>query len=166
MASDIKFFRLFVIASVTLYPALCILLFYLLIIYLYSGEFDTLTILFLSTFLIYLVNAVIVLQLLRKYPADRISNAFEASIYVAAIFSFISTPISGLFDFTIVDAYTGMDTPEKDIMRPLMLVSTIASAFAMACSFYIAINSFRLLKLIKKNRITLAQQIKNIGAGE
>lgn len=166
MASEIKFFRLFVIASLILYPALCILLFYLLIIYLYSGEFDTLTILFLSTFLIYLVNAVIVLELLRKYPADRISNALEAIIYVAAILSFISTPISGFFDFTIVNVYTGMDTPEKDILRPLMLVSTIASAFATACSFYIAINSFRLLKLIKKNRITLAQQIKNIEAGE
>ena len=166
MASDIKFFRLFVIASVILYPALCVLLFYLLIIYLYSGEFDTLTMLFLSTFLIYLLNAVIVLQLIRKYPSDRISNAFEAFIYVAAFLSFISTPISGLFDFTIVNVYRVMDTPEKDILRPLMLASTIASAFATGCSFYIAINSFRLLKLIKKSRITLAQQIKNIGAGE
>ncbi len=166
MASDIKFFRLFVIASVILYPALCLLLFYLLIIYLYSGQFDTLTILFLSSFLIYLVNAVIVLQLVRKYPADGISNVFEASIYVAAILSFISTPIAVLFDITIVNVYTGMGTPEKDILRPLMLVSTIASAFATASSFYIAVNSFRLLKLIKKNRITFAQQIKNIGAAE
>jgi hypothetical protein len=47
-----------------------------------------------------------------------------------------------------------------------MLVTTIASGFATACSFYIAINSLRLLKLIKKNRITFAQQIKNIGVGE
>jgi len=166
MASDIKFFRLFVIASVILYPALCFLLFYLLIIYLYSGQFDTLTILFLSTFLIYLVNAVIVLRLIRKYPADGISNTFEAFIYVTAILSFIFTPISMFFDFTIVNVYTGMNTPEKHILRPLMLVTTIASGFATACSFYIAINSFRLLKLIKKNRITLAQQIKNIGVGE
>ena len=166
MTSDIKFFGLFVIACVILYPMLCILLFYLLIIYLYSGQFDTLTILFLSTFLIYLVNAVIVLQLVRKYPADGISNAFEAFIYVAAILSFISTPISVFFNFTIVNVYTGMNAPEKDILRPLMLVSTIASAFATVCSFYIAINSFRLLNLIKKNRITLAQQIKNIGVGE
>jgi hypothetical protein len=166
MASDIKFFRQFVIASVILYPALCLLLFYLLIIYLYSGQFDTLTMLFLSTFLIYLVNAVTVLQLIRKYPADGISNAFEAFIYVAAILSFISTPIAIFFDFTIVNVYTGMGPPEKDILRPLMLISTIASAFATTCSFYIAINSFRLLKLIKKNRITLSQQIKNIGTGE
>jgi hypothetical protein len=113
-----------------------------------------------------LVNAVIVLQLIRKYPADRISNAFEAFIYMAAILSFIFTPVSVFFDFTIVNVYTGMGTPEKDILRPLMLVSTIASAFATACSFYIAINSFRLLKHIKENRITLAQQIKNIGASE
>ena len=165
MASDIKFFRLFVIASVIFYPASCLLLFYLLIIYLYSGQFDTLTILFLSTFLIYLVNAVIVLQLIRKYPADRISNAFEAFIYVAAIFSFLYTPISVFFDFTIVNVFREMDNPQKDILRPIMLLTTIASALATASSFYIAINSFRLLKLIKKNRITLAQQIKNIGAG-
>jgi glucan phosphoethanolaminetransferase (alkaline phosphatase superfamily) len=164
MASDIKFFRLFVVASVILYPALYLLLFYLLIIHLYSGQFDTLTILFLSSFLIFLGNAVIVLQLIRKYPADGISNAFEAFIYVAAILSFITTPIAVFFDFTIVNVYTGMSTPKKDILRPLMLVSTIASAFATA--FYIAINSFRLLKLIKKNRTILAQQIKNIGAGE
>jgi len=166
MASDIKFFRLFVILCVILYPALSLLLFYLFIIYLYSGQFDTLTILFLSTFLIYLLNAVIVLQFIRKYPSDLISNAFEAFIYVAAILSFIWTPIALFFDYTIVNVYTGMGTSEKDILRPLMLISTIASAFATACSFYIAINSFRLLKLINKNRITLAQQIKNIGAGE
>ena len=166
MASDIKFFQLFVIACVILYPALCLLLFYLLIIYLYSGQFDTLTILFLSGFLIYSLNAIIVLQLIRKYPADPISNGFEAFIYVAAILSFIYTPISVFFDFTIVNVYRGMGTPEKNILRPLMLVSTIASAFATTCTFYIAINSFRLLKLIKKNRLTLAQQIKNIGAAE
>ena len=166
MASYIKFFRLFVIASVIFYPASCLLLFYLLIIYLYYGQFDSLTILYLSTFLIYLVNAVIVLQLIRKYPADRISKAFEVFIYVTAILSFLYTPISVFFDFTIVNVYRGMDIPEKDILRPIMLVTTIASAFATACSFYIAINSLRLLKLIKKNRKTLAQQIKNIGAGE
>jgi|GEM_PF-6118600 len=164
MGPEIKFFRLFVIASIILYPALCLLLFYLLVIYLYSGAFDTLTTLFLSVFMIYMINALFVLGLIKKYPADRISNTIEAVIYIGAILSFFFTPISLFFDFTIINVYTEMATPEKEILRPLMLTSTIASLFAASCAIFTAINSFRLLKTIKKNRLALANEIKNIGS--
>jgi hypothetical protein len=113
-----------------------------------------------------MINALIVLWLVRKYPADYISNVLEAFVYISAILTFISIPVLVFFDFTIANVYTGMHTREKDILRPILLVSIIGSALGMACSAYITINSFRLLKHIKKNRIALAHQIKNIGVGE
>jgi hypothetical protein len=166
MGTEIKFFRLFVLASIFLYPALCLFLCYFLVFHQPSWNIDDLTILFLLTFIIYLINAIVVYRLILKYPAKHISNAFEGCIYLCAILSFIFNIISILFIFGISMAFSQLEAGGKDILRTFMIITSISSALSLSWAIYIAVNSFRLLKIIKKNWVTLVHEIKNIGSSE
>ena len=163
MESRIKFFQLILLISIFLNALLVFLNYFLLTGQSVRWETDDFFAFFILSFFIFLVNSVIVLLLLKKYPAQFVSNKLEGFVYLFAILTFIFT----LFDLLHIYVFTkiafDLKTKTGNPLPPILMFAAISSAIATILANFIAINSFRFLKTIKRNYWTLAHQIKNIG---
>lgn len=163
MNSRVRFFRLFAIVNIFLQSILAILVFYFLMVRHTSWDFDFMTALFFTQFIVYIIGSVIILFLINKHPAQNISNAFEGIIYLQAILIFIFNLISLLFIYLFIEIALSLDEERKRYLKPTFFLLSFFSLAASICAAYTAINSFRLLKTIKKNWSSLTNELKNIG---
>ena len=163
MESRLKFLHLVVLITIFLYALLLFLNYFLITGKIVTWKTDLFFMLFISSFIIFLINSIAVLLLLKKYPAHFVSNKFEGFLYLFAILTFLFALIDLLhiyaFTYIAFDLKKNRDSP----LAPIMMFASISSAIATISAIFIAINSFRLLKTIKRNYWTLAHQIKNIG---
>ena len=163
MESRLKFFQLTLLIGIFLNASLLFLNYFLLTGKVVRWETDDFFIFFILSFIVYLSSSIIVLLLLKKYPAQFVSNKLEGFVYLFAILTFIFA----LFDILHIYVFTkiafDLKTKTANPLSPILMFAAISSAIATILAIFIAINSFRLLRTIKRNYWTLAHQIKNIG---
>ena len=165
MESHVKIFRIFIIITIFLTFILLVSVYYFLVTRHPSWDIDFMTILFFLSFIIYLGNSIVVLLLIKKYPAQYISNTLEGLIYLFAILTFLFNLISVLFIYVFTENAFELEGERKKLLMPSLLFASISSGITTFCAAFTAINSFRILKIIKRNWWDLAKQIRNIGTG-
>ena len=163
MESRLKFFHLVVLITIFLNALLLFPNYFLITGKIVTWKTDLFFMLFILSFIIFLINSIVVLLLLKKYPAQFVSNKFEGFVYLFAILTFLFALIDMLhiyaFTYIAFDLKIKGDNP----LTPILMFAAISTTIATILAIFIAINSFRLLKTIKRNYWTLAHQIKNIG---
>jgi hypothetical protein len=125
---------------------------------------DTGILVLLASVVFFLISAIFVLFLLKKYPSQPISNIAEGLVFTFAIITFLLSLVDLLLVYVFFDIAMDLEKEKVNVVTTTLLFITIPSVIAVAAAVFIAINSFRLVKIIRRNRLNLAQEIKNIGA--
>lgn len=163
MESRLKFFHLVVLITIFLNALLFFLDYFLITGKVVIWKTDLLFMLFISSFVIFLINSIVALLLLKKYPAQFVSNKFEGFLYLFAILTFLFALIDLFHIYVFTGIAFALKKKREDLLAPILMFASISSSIATISAIFIAINSFRLLKTINRNYWALAQQIKNIG---
>jgi hypothetical protein len=163
MESWLKFFKLFLIITIFFDAVLSTVGFYLLTKYIPQLRSDTGILVLLSSAVFFMISAFFVLFLLKRYPSQPISNTAEGFVFTVAIITFLLSLVDLLLIYTFFDIAIDLQNNKKNLVTTVLLFISVPSVIAVASAVFIAINSFKLLKIIRKNRWNLAQQIKNIG---
>ena len=166
MSSQVKFHQLFVIMTLFLYPLLFASAALTFVLKFPRWDFDLITVLLFCTFLVYIGLAIVVHILIKKYPAGTVSNSLEGCIYVFAVLTFVSSAFTLFFILVLAQiAFEAHEEKEIVVRFPLLFISA-SSVLASFFGVFTAVYSFRLLKLIKRNCLELARQIKDIGSND
>jgi len=166
MESRLRFFKLFLAITIFLNAVLPILNYFLLTKDIPKWRSDGGVLFLISSLIFFLISSIFVLFLLKKYPSQFVSNKTEGLVFTFAIITFLVSLVD-LF-FTAAFFYIAIDLQNKGdnlISRTLLFVSG-SFVIAITCAIFVSVSSLRLLKIIRKNRLNLAQQIKNIGEVE
>jgi hypothetical protein len=163
MESGLKFFKIFLFITIFLNIILLGINYSVL-----SSAFPGLIsdpgiMLLLASLIFFSFAEVFVLILSKRYPHHPISNTIEGFIFTFSIITFLLVFVDLFIMYVFIDIAIDLQKRSDDLSSTLLLVS-VSFIIPIACAVYTAINSFRLLKIIRKNRLNLAQQIKNIGA--
>ena len=163
MESRLKFFKIFLIITIFFDAALSTLGFYILTKYIPQLGSDTGILVLLSSLVFFMISAGFVLFLLKKYPSQPISNTAEGFVFTFAIITFLCSLVDLLLIYSFFDIAIDLEKKSRNLVTTTLLFISIPSVIAVAGAVFISISSFRLLRIIKRNRWKIAQQIKNIG---
>lgn len=65
--------------------------------------------------------------------------------------------------YVFFDIAMDLEKEKGNLVTMTLLFISIPSVIAVAAAVFIAINSFTLVRIIRRNRLNSAQEIKNIG---
>jgi len=118
---------------------------------------------FYAPFIIYLIYSLFILYFIRsKYPHSNISNKNEGFVYLFAFIVFFVSIISLSFAYFLM-GYFSEYKQKGNSVAPAFLIASISCVISSILSIMIGIFSFKFLKIVRKNLLTLAQQIKSLG---
>ena len=163
MESRLKFFKIFLLITIFFNAALSTVGFYLLTKYIPQLRSDTGILILLSSLVFFMISAVFVFFLLKKYPSQPVSNTTEGLVFTFAVITFLCSFVDLLLIYTFFDIAIDLRKKSRNPVTTTLLFISIPSVIAVAAAVFISFSSFRLLRIIKKNRWNLAQEIKNIG---
>lgn len=163
MESRLKFFKLFLIISIFLNATLAILNYYLLTKDIHKWRTDGGVLLLISSHIFFLISAIFILLFLKKYPSQHVSNTTEGLLFTFGIITFLLSLVDLFFVYAFIDIAIDLQKKRNNPITTALLFVSVSFLISMSSGVFASINSFRLLKIIRKNRLNLAQQIKNIG---
>jgi len=163
MESRLRFFKIFLVVTIFLNALLSILNYYLVAKYIPGLKTDPGILLLLSSLIFFLIAAIIVLVLSKRYPYQHISNRMEGFVFTFGIITFLLSLADLLPVYAFIDIAIDLQKRDEDRMSSALLFVSLSSLIPIICAVFTAVNSFRLLKIIRKNSFYLAQQLKNIG---
>jgi hypothetical protein len=166
MESRSKFFKLFLVVTIFLNAALAILNYHLLTKDIPKWRTDWGVLLLTSSLIFFLISSIFVFFFLKKYPSQPISNITEGLVFTFAIITFLISTVDLLLICIFFDIAINLQKKSDNPITQALLFVSASFVIAITCAVFISVNSLRLLKIIRKNRLILAQQIKNIGVGE
>lgn len=163
MESRLRFFKILLLITIFFDAALSSLGFYLLTKYVPQFRDDAGILVLLSSLVFFMISAVFVLFLLKKYPSQPISNTAEGFVFTFAVITFLCSLVDLSLIYLFLDIAIDLRKKSNNLVTTTLLFISISSVITVAAAVFISITSFRLLRIIKRNRWNLAQEIKNIG---
>ena len=163
MESRLRFFKILLLITIFFDAALSSLGFYLLTKYVPQLRDDAGILVLLSSLVFFMISAVFVLFLLKKYPSQPISNTAEGFVFTFAVITFLCSLVDLSLIYLFLDIAIDLRKKSNNLVTTTLLFISISSVITVAAAVFISITSFRLLRIIKRNRWNLAQEIKNIG---
>ena len=163
MESRLKFFRVFLVIAILLNAVLVVLNYYLLTKDIPEWKTDWGVLLLLSSLIFFLISAIFILFLLKKYPSQHISNTTEGLVVTFAVITFLVSLMDLLLIYVFFDIAIDLRKKKDNLISSALFFVSASFVVSISCAVFASINSLRLLNIIRKNRLHLAQQIKNIG---
>lgn len=163
MDSQVRFYRFLLILNIFFIILFLGVSVYFISIRYQEWIYDLFVWSFYAPFIIYLIYSLFIFYFIQsKYPSNNISNKNEGFIYLFAIIVFVVSIISLLFAYFLVEQF--LEYKQKgNSVASAFLIASISCIITSILIIMIGIFSFKFLKIVRKNQLTLAQQIKSLG---